>query len=266
MPGNACAPAARTLALLHAPRHHGRAWHAHSQLQHAGRRQKSSSTQHWKCQCRTTCTKPRSMKRCFITKPGLEKPEQCCGGQSPRDWESWLARAAPGTVGYHIILTVSGPRNQQSEVGLPTATNKPCCQATTATTISTPSTQPPNAYKSAGAGGGEPKHSPLSPKLFNPRGDPDNITKKLLLPRAMQHQLEPCSDRWLRPGGPFLTAYLPLHLPSAKAELQQQRHLRGECAKLWGATEQSKVAAEAARRGAVGATEYMAQPRDSGKQ
>lgn len=45
-------------------------------------------------------------------------------------------------------------------------------------------------------------------------------------------------------GWPFLAACFPLCLPSAKAELQQQRWSKGEHTKLRGAAEQSEVVAK----------------------
>lgn len=80
------------------------------------------------------------------------------------------------------------------------------------------------------------------------------ITKKLLLPHTMRHQLELCSSGWLGLGGAFLAACFPLRPPSVKVKLQQQRQWKGECTKPRGAAEQSEAPAKATGGGAVGAT------------
>lgn len=158
---------------------------------------------------------------------GLEKPEKHRGSQRssrhPREWETWLVQPVPGTGGHHIMAAVSSPRHQQNGAEPPIATNNLRCLATTTATISTTPAPPTDNRNSTKAMGRRSEESPLSPGPYNPRGDPDSITKKLLLPCTAWPQPEPSHGGWLGPGGPLLAACFPLRLPSVKAELQGQR-------------------------------------------
>lgn len=73
VPGTTCAPAARAITLLHAPRHHRRVCHVHLQLWRAGGSQQSSGARRQKCQCKIARRKTKDRGTPFHNKARARK-------------------------------------------------------------------------------------------------------------------------------------------------------------------------------------------------